>query len=163
MSKSRQKELILQGEMLGHKNDPKKGPRGLRGQGFWAEKMSEQFKAGRPDLRVARCDVGQCDFELKYNDWPMSSLEEATDIDSGMTKLQWLNVRWMNEAGVPAICLIYFEALDQFRMTTDRILCGGLSLALPTVLKLPTHQIIDGVELVTTAKEHLRGLGYKYV
>lgn len=160
MAKTQQPELLLQSAMIGHHNDPKKGPCGLRGQGFYAEKQSERFKAGRPDLRVARNDVGQLDIELKYIE---QSLFSGEPVDYGFTKLQWLHLKTMNERGIPAVGLIYFAKNNLFVLTVDRVLDPALPPPTHSVLKLPAPQIIDGRALVLEAKDYLHGIGYRHV
>lgn len=155
MPSTNQLELALQGEIIGlnaqqAKARKKKEPSGLLGQGFWADKTSERFKAGKPDLRVARLDLGQCDFELKY---VTELLDDTTPFDPGFTKLQWLKLREMNAHGIPAAGLLYIECEDRF------VLCNLLRPTLRQCrdvgLKLPHPQVIDGVALMTAAKEYL--------
>lgn len=124
-------------------------------QGFRAKKVSDRFKAGPPDLRLGRSDLGQLDVELKYNNFP--AISDAVTIDSGMTKLQWLTIRDMNEHGMPAVCLVYFECLNQFVMTTDRILRNPLTGGYPMLSKLPQSRVIDGAQLFSVAREFLNG------
>lgn len=161
MAKTQQPELLLQAEIIGHSNDPKKGPRGLRGQGFYCEKQSERFKAGRPDLRVARGDLGQLDVELKVCNadvvWGAGG-----DIPLGFTKLQWLHLKTMNEHGIPAIGLVYIAKRDVFLLTVDMVLHGALSSPPVTCSKLPAPHIIDGVALFDKAKRFLHDAGYRH-
>jgi len=136
---------------------------GLKQQGFLATKTSDRFKAGRADLRIGHKDWAQMDVELKYNDWPMSELEKAdgSEIDTGMTKLQWLKIGELNSHGMPAVCLIYFEALDEFRLTT--LLRYPLSLAGGCVVrKLPPPRVIEGGELFVKAMELLHEQRYRF-
>lgn len=161
MSKTKQEELLLQAEILGHPVKHEKGPSGLRGQGFYAEKQSERFIAGRPDCRVARADCGQLDFELKYIRGDVTG-EDGGDIDVGMTKLQWLHLKTMNEHGIPAVCLVYLEQLEMFTVTLDMVLHRPLLRPMHGCLKLPTSQIIIGVDLFKAAKGLLSDRGYNH-
>ena len=161
MGKTTQKELLLQADLIGTKFD-KKGKRvdtGLIGQGWFATKTTDRFKAGRPDLRIARADFGQMDVELKYvvDDYNKAPPE---GIPAGLTKLQWLKLKEMNEHGMPAICLVYMEAHKQFFVTT--VLRDIFPAANRCVTELPGGKVIDGAELFKTAMEHLYDLGYKY-
>lgn len=145
-----QLELKLQAEML----------KSFLRQRWFATKTSDRFKAGRPDMRLGQKGYGQIDVELKYNDWPLEELLAASEIDSTMTKLQWLKIKEMNEHGMPAICLIYWQALSAFSVTT--LLRGPLPPASERVLKLPGSEVIKASELFSMSMEHLNGLGYPH-
>lgn len=155
MAKTKQKELILQADMIGDR--VKKT--GLIGQGWFATKTSDRFKAGRPDLRISRHDFGQMDVELKYvvDDY---SGPDYPEIDNGLTKLQWLKLKEMNEHGMPAICLVYMEAHKRFFVTT--LLRDTFPATSRCVRELPKGTVIDGAELFKTGMEHLYELGYRY-
>lgn len=157
MAKTKQEELLLQADIVGYPEGHKSGPMGLRGQGFYCEKQSERFKAGRPDCRVARSDLGQLDFELKY-----VTGDDLTEIDVGMTKLQWLHLKTMNEHGMPAVCLVYLEKPDLFLVTTEMVLHRPLLRGPYACLKLPRPRVIDGVDLFAISKDYLNDRGYKY-
>lgn len=139
--------------------NPKKT--GLTLQGFHIEKRTERFISGKPDLRIGRKDFGQLDAELKFIDWPKKSIEEAREIDTGLKKLQWLNMRKYNEHGMPCVCLVYIAALEMFYLTTDQVLRAPLSRHAPYALPyLPHDMVIDGAELFTKARECLKNAGY---
>lgn len=157
MSKTKQPELLLQAKMIGNTQTIKDKASGLRGQGFYAEKQSERFKAGRPDLRLARKDVGQCDFELKYLS---ASLEPGVEL--GFTKLQWLKLKEMNEHGIPAVGLVYVEQKDLFFVTLERVLYEPFISTRYLCSKLPAPQIIDGVALFGAARGLLNDAGYRH-
>lgn len=129
-------------------------------QRFYCEKVSDKFKAGRPDLRIGHLDLGPLELELKYNDWPIESLEEAELIDSGMTKLQWLMLKRMNEHGMPGICLIYYEALGYFGVHS--LLRDTLPPLERRVTRVTKSGVLHGPSLYATAMEYLHGLGYTY-
>lgn len=142
-----QLELKLQEKMIGsfHK------------QGWFATKTSDRFKAGRPDLRIAHLDFGQMDVELKY------SLEDWADcflFDTGLSKLQCIKIREMNQSGMPAIGLVFVEKRDLFFVTT--VLRETLPEAPRQCLKLPGSEVISAPDLFVTAMEHLNDLGHKY-
>lgn len=165
MAKTQQLELLLQADIIGSRGKvgatkAKDKPHGLLSQGFWADKTSERFKAGKPDLRISRADVGQLDVELKYCDADI--LHDKGEIDLGFTKLQWLKLREMNQHGIPAIGLVYMARQNFFLITNDRVLCYGWTNPPYTVMKLPAPQIIDGAELVTNARKYLYDFGYRY-
>lgn len=158
MSKTKQPELLLQAKIIGNVETSKDKASGLRGQGFYAEKQSERFKAGRPDLRVARMDLGQLDVELKYysGDWGDHTVEP------GFTKLQWLKLKEMNDHGIPAVGLVFFEQYDRLVVTIDRVLQPGLLAGPASCSKLPAPLIIDGKALFAAAEEMLYGRGYRH-
>lgn len=160
MAKTQQAELLLQSDILGHRNDPKKGPCGLRGQGFYAEKQSERFKAGRPDIRAARNDLGQLDIELKVCDADV--LHDDGEIEFGFTTLQWLHLKSMNEHGIPAVGLVYLSRMNVFLVTVDKVLHRPFTPAPYTCLKLPAPRIIDGAALFEAAKGLLNDRGYRH-
>lgn len=129
-------------------------------QDLYAEKVSDKFKAGRPDLRLGHRIFGPLEIELKYNDWPIASLEAAIEIDSGMTKLQWLMIKRMNEAGMPAICLIYYEALGHFGVHS--LLRDTLPPPERRVVRVTKPGVVHVPELYAVSMEYLHGLGYEY-
>lgn len=151
MAKTQQQELLKQTEIIGAASDPKKGPSGLLSQGFWISRTVDRIKAGRPDLRIARLDLGHLDIELKYcHNW-------GDMVETGLTGLQWLKIRQMNEAGVAAICLVYVPAaicpMPYFVVTTllrERLLASPYR-----VMELPRPSIIDGAELFRVARLYL--------
>lgn len=157
MSKTKQPELLLQAKIIGNKETSKDKASGLRGQGFYAEKQSERFKAGRPDLRLGRGDVGQLDVELKY--FP-GALEEGAAL--GFTTLQWLKMKEMNEHGIPTIGLVYVEQKDLFMLTLDRVLGDPWTATRYACSKLPAPQIIDGAQLFEAAEGFLYDRGYRH-
>lgn len=157
----RRLEEKLEKKLIGlpTKSHPKMG---LTLQKFFVTKTSDRWKAGKPDLRIGRSDMGQLDVELKYIDWPKQSIDEAREIDIGATKLQWLIIREMNEHGLPAVFLVYVEAYDRFIVTTDRVLRAPFHWGAPhAIAKLPDPQVIDGVVLFTVAREYLKNAGYR--
>lgn len=144
MSPLKKQELKLQAEMLD----------GLHGQNWFATKTSDRFKAGRPDLRIARRGFGQIDVELKYS---LDDFSEETP--TGLTKLQWLKITEMNEQDMPAVGLVYSAPLDLFFVTL--LLRDTLSQHDRRVIrKLPRPQVIDGKELFEVATEYLTASGY---
>lgn len=161
MTTQNRKEEELEKALIGLPRGKKIHKTGLTAQGFHVEKRTERFKSGKPDLRMGRRDLGQLDVELKYIDWPIESIEKARDVDTGMTKLQWLNMRKYNEHGIPCICLVYIEAIERFIITTSQVLRRPLRPDAKTVLKyLPHDIVIDGVELFQKSREYLKDAGY---
>jgi len=144
MEKSKtKKELELQAAMI----------KSLHKQGWFATKTSDRFRAGRPDLRIGKREFGQLDVELKY------SLDSFTaEQDTGLTKLQWLKIKEMNEHGIPSVCLVYSERLDLFFVTT--LLRETLPPPHRCLKKLPRCEVINGDLLFTVSIGHLNELGY---
>lgn len=159
-------ELALQAEIIGVSAKTAAGlsktrrspvqPSGLLGQDFWADKTSERFKAGKPDLRVSRLDLGQCDFELKYVREQIDDLDQL--FEPGFTKLQWLKLREMNAHGIPAAGLVYVECRDEFVLCN--LLRASLRQCYPCGPKLPKPLIIDGEKLIKAARVYLRDKPY---
>jgi len=150
MGKTQQPELKLQAKLIPC----------LQSQGFLATKTSDRFKAGRPDLRIGRHDLGQLDVELKYLTFTMGQLwcepEKPLEFDTGLSKLQWLKMRDMNSHGMPAVGLLYVEASEMFVVTT--LLRDSLTYPLRFVKKGPSDgNLIDGAELFSVAHRYLKG------
>lgn len=161
MMRQERKEQELEKDLIGIPKGKNPQKTGLTLQGFHAEKRTERFKSGKPDLRIGRRDLGQLDVELKYLDWPKESIEQAREIDTGMTKLQWLNMRRYNEHGIPCICLVFIEAHAEFVMTTKQVLRTPLYKHGQHVLPyVPRPMVIDGERLFKVAREHLKHAGY---
>lgn len=137
-------ELKLQAKLL----------TGLHHQGWFATKTSDRFKAGRPDLRIAHRDFGQMDVELKYS----LELWDLGDYDTGLTKLQQIKIREMNQYGMPAVGLVFIEPKDLFIITT--LLRDTLPPPARCVPKLPGSEVISGPDLFVKAMEFLNDLGY---
>lgn len=146
MTKTKQPELILQPKLIDS----------LTAQGCYCERVSDRFKAGRPDVRVGHTELGQLDFELKY--CTLENRKLMSDIDSGMTKLQWLNLRNKNRAAMPAICLIYVQAFDEFVITD--VLRPHLQRDVLRVTRQPGDVWISARELFLTTKAYLQGNGH---
>lgn len=139
-----QLELKLQGDML----------KSLRKQGWWADKTSDRFKAGKPDIRIGNDRFGQMDVELKYS---MSDFSEEDE--TGLKKLQKIKMEEMNKAGMPAVGLIYSEPLNMFFVTN--ILRDTLPPPGRCALKLSGSEVIAGPVLFVKAMEYLQNdLGY---
>lgn len=148
MAKTRQPELILQPKII----------TSLHKQGFLALKSSDRFKAGRPDLRTGRKDLGQIDFELKYCTEPMSNLwfepGKPREFDTGLRLLQQLKMGEMNEHGMLACGLIYVEAMERFFVTL--LLRDVLPPLTRCVLRGNSDDdIIDGEALYAATKGYL--------
>lgn len=138
-----QLELKLQGKIIAS----------LLKQGWFATKTSDRFKAGRPDLRIGHDDYGQIDVELKYS---LDDFSEECAV--GMTKLQWLKLKEMNQHGLPAVCLVYSEPLDLFFVTT--VLRDTLPPPARCFKKLPGSEVLSGPVLFVKAMEYLNDLGH---
>lgn len=146
-----QKELALQADLM----------KGLKNQGWYADKVSDRFKAGKPDLRTCHPVFGPLDIELKYNDWPLVELEKETEVESGLTKLQRIKIDEYNRHGMPSICLVYFEALNYFGVT--KLLRDTLPPPSRRVLKLPnTKNTVNGEELFQVSLRYLYEQGLRY-
>lgn len=83
-------------------------------QGFWTSNTNDRFVSGKPDMRMARIDVGQMDFELKILGCSHSTIESGRSVLSGVTKLQEIELRDMNLAGARAVGLILLPDVGRF-------------------------------------------------
>lgn len=140
-----QLELKLQAKMIPS----------LHKQGWFAEKTSDKFKAGRLDLRIGNTRYGQLDVELKYQMTDFAEIETT-----GLSKLQYYRMKDMNEHGMPAVGLVYVEPLDLFFVTT--VLREALPPLPRRVVKLPGSEVISGPVLFVKALEYLDDLGYRF-
>lgn len=146
MSKTRQQELILQGKIIP----------ALQSQGWVALKTSDRFKAGKLDLRMGHPRWGQMDVELKYSDGDFRELA-----DTGLSRLQQIKMREMNEHGMPAVALVYSSPLRLFFVTS--LLRDKLPPPSRCVRRGPVDaSIIDGKSLFKAAMEYLNDLGYNF-
>ena len=145
MEKNRlQLELKLQSDLMV----------GLKRQGWFVTKTSDRFKAGRPDLRTSHNDFGQLDVELKYS---VEQWHPDAELDTGLSKLQWLKMREMNQNGIPTIGLVYCEPNNLFFVTTV------LRETLPPTARCVSYlksEVLHGPNLFVVAMSHLRDLGY---
>lgn len=151
MAKTRQPELLIQPHVIGS----------LKTQKFNVIRVSDKYKAGRPDLRIGHKDHGQLDVELKY--CPLRVVElwyepgKPREFDTGLSKLQWLKMDEMNKSGMPCIGLIYVEAMEVFFVTT--VLRDTLAHPTRYVIKGNSNaNIINGSLLMGVAKKHLKDL-----
>lgn len=140
-----QLELDLQGKMI----------KGLKSQGWWADKSSDRFKAGKPDLRIAHNDFGQMDVELKYS---LEGFLGEVPRETGLKRLQQIKIEEMNKAGMPAVCLVYSEPNEWFFVTL--LLRDTLPNAWRCVSRRSAPEVISGPELFAAAMGHLNGNGY---
>lgn len=129
----------------------------LKAQGFFASATNDMFKAGKPDFRLARRDLGQLDVELKYS---IDLWEPGKQYDTGLVKLQELRMKDMNKAGMPCIGLVYVVPLELFFVTT--VLRDTLPGSGRCVAKFPKPAVIAGEDMFNIAMRHLYGLGYRY-
>lgn len=150
MAKTKQPELLLQADMI----------QCLKDQGFFCDKTSDRFKAGKPDLRIGSLKWGPLDVELKFCTLPMADLwlmpGKGQEFNTGLTKLQKIKLKEMNLHGIPAIGLVYLQAMDCFIVTNflrDILPCEDRR-----VTRGPHKgNVIDGNELMATAMNYLKG------
>lgn len=123
--------------------------KGLTSQGFYVTKTSDRFIAGKPDLRLGHPDLGQLDVELKVLDGPVDR-----EVATGLTKIQVLTLKKMNEHGMPAVGLVFSSHVGVFYCAN--VLRAHLPEIGHCVLKLPRPAIISGPDLFRVAKEYLK-------
>lgn len=143
MSKTTQKELLLQSDMV----------ESLKKQGWYVVRTVDRFKAGRPDMRIAKLGYGQIDVELKYSVDPW---DENALTDTGIRKLQWIKIAEMNMGGIPTVGLIYSETENVFFVSN--VLREPFPPATRRVKKLPHPEIINGAEFFETAMRYIKCL-----
>lgn len=85
-----------------------------KNQGFWVSNTNDAFISGKPDMRLSRSDLGQIDIELKMLDISLSTYEACRKVKSGLTKLQFNEIRDMNAGGARAVAMTFYRKTDQF-------------------------------------------------
>lgn len=144
MAKTKQPELLIQPKIIDS----------LTKQGFLAFKTSDRFKAGKPDLRTSRLDLGQIDFELKYCTELGEVVSSGKEFETGLRLLQQIKMKEMNKHGMPACGLIYVDSLKLFFVTL--LLRDKLPPITECVTRGPTDDaILDGEALYRITKDYL--------
>jgi len=85
-------------------------------QGYWIRSVNDRFNSGYPDLRI-KTQSPQMDMELKVCRIAASSIRHGNITQSGISKLQAIELRDMNKAGIPAVGVLYFPREDWFTFT----------------------------------------------
>lgn len=98
-------------------------------QGFFAANINDRFISGYPDMRFARKDLGQLDVELKILGCADSSIANGREVDSGITPLQQITIREMNNHGAAAVGLILLPDQSKFVFCNFRRICPRAALA----------------------------------
>lgn len=83
-------------------------------QGFFARNINDRFNSAYPDFRLSKRDHHQMDVELKILRVSDSTLRHGSAVNSGLTRLQAIELRDMNAAGMLAVGLIYVEEWKSF-------------------------------------------------
>jgi hypothetical protein len=89
------------------------------GQGHWARSINDTFNSAYPDIRLKVDGFPQIDMELKILRSEMSTILGGRMVKSGLRKLQQIEIRDMNKAGIPAIGLILVEKAKVFTFSTN--------------------------------------------
>lgn len=84
--------------------------------GYWSRSVNDRFVSGYPDMRFSKKPLGQLDVELKILDCAQSTVQKGAEVKSGLTKLQQIELRDMNEAGAPAVGLVLIKPLGLFTL-----------------------------------------------
>lgn len=90
-------------------------------QGCWAASVNDKYISGYPDFRVKSPLYPHLDCELKICRAAVSTLSTDKEIQSGIEKLQFISLRDMNRAGIPAVGLIYIEKFDVYTFTNNKV------------------------------------------
>jgi hypothetical protein len=83
-------------------------------KGFFARNINDRFNSAYPDLRLSNRSYHQMDVELKVLRVSDSTLRHGSIVNSGLTRLQTIELRDMNAAGMLAVGLIYVEGWKSF-------------------------------------------------
>jgi hypothetical protein len=83
-------------------------------KGFFARNINDRFNSSYPDFRLSHQDYHQMDVELKILRVSDSTLRHGSAVNSGLTRLQAIELRDMNAAGMLAVGLIYVEEWKSF-------------------------------------------------
>ena len=89
-------------------------------QGCWARSVNDKYISGYPDFRLKSPLYPHLDCELKICRAAASTLSNGREIQSGIEKLQFIEIRDMNKIRIPTVGLIYIEAMDVFTFTNDK-------------------------------------------
>ena len=111
------------------------------------------LSSGKPDLRTAHPHYGQLDVELKYK--ITGTLGKAT----GLSILQELKIKEMNEAGMPAVGFVWSVPHHKYFLTNfEKQDIGELEdwrWIVPVV-----KRVASPVTVYIMARRYLRELGY---
>lgn len=82
--------------------------------GFFARNVNDRFNSAYPDFRLSSSKYYPIDVELKILRVSESTLRHGSVVNSGLTRLQTIELREMNAAGMMAVGLIYVEEWKSF-------------------------------------------------
>lgn len=120
---------------------------------LYISKTHEMLSSGKPDLRIGDPTWGALDIELKYK----TTTHLGTD--TGLSVLQRITIESMNEAGMPAVVMVWSAHDKKWYLTLD-INCdlreGHLVHWIDPVYK----RVPDLGAVYQASKELLRERGY---
>lgn len=90
-------------------------------QGCWARNINDKYISGYPDFRFKSPCYPHLDCELKICRAAASTLGRNKEIQSGIEKLQFIEIRDMNKFEIPAVGLIYIQEMDVFTFTNEKL------------------------------------------
>lgn len=94
-------------------------------QGVWIKSVNDRFMSGRPDMRLKASGVPHLDVELKICRLSHRSVLLNQECKTGLSKLQHIEIRDMNAAGVPSVASLYWSDRDIFTFTTSLTFNAG--------------------------------------
>lgn len=83
-------------------------------QGCWATATNDRFVSGKPDMRMSHKHLFPLDIELKILDVAPSTIYRGETVKTGITKLQAIELRYMNAAGAMAVGMLLLKSTNQF-------------------------------------------------
>lgn len=130
-------------------------------QGCWATATNDRFVSGKPDMRIAHRDLFQLDIELKIIDPAASTLERGATVATGITKLQAIELRNMNAAGVMAVGMVLLKPLNEFIFCNfEKVnLMQAIKFGSITYRRLPKKEpCIAFADMMLMARQYLRSI-----
>lgn len=121
--------------------------------GFFCSKTHEMLSSGKPDLRTGHVVYGQLDIELKYK------TTGDRGKDTGLTSIQEIKIGDMNEAGMPAIVLVYDAPNHRCFVTLSRTE-DVRELGIDAVLTCVVKKAPSPIDVYRAAKRLLEKEGY---
>lgn len=128
-------------------------------QGYFIRSVNDRFNSAYPDMRMSHIDYFPIDLELKILRVSESTLRHGHEVNSGIEKLQEIELRKMNEAGMRAVGLIYVELWKGF------VFCNSMRFTpnkAAELVMIPHDSPILYKNILDYSDEFLQREGYRY-
>ena len=102
-------------------------------QKAWIRSVNDRFQSGRPDLRLKVLGTPHLDVELKICKLSHRAVLNDQFCKTGLRKLQVIELRDMNAAGIPAVGALYWPERDIFTFSNYENFQAGEALRGDTV------------------------------